>query len=343
MAAKFVFESPKEVDKLFKFPINHEENSDILNFLKINKFPPGIDVLIAIYVIDEPWLEFVNAFLNKNSIIAIWLRKIFNFRKLITRKEIQETYETKICLAEPEFQESYKRIFGYRCDGKYHFQHRPFTCFATVLKNNNPNYKSYIQQFNKQYDDEIKHIFLAEMINYGCIDALRYAIEEVGWKLDENYLTSRCNTDNQNILKYLYSIIKKEENKDFILFCSLRSFDNYIRQNNDIKKVTEYCESHIDIIRKVISNLTPIHRHPAIACMIELVLNLQLFPDAKPEQFKTISAEIIIYLIKTFPLTPTQIKEHRYFIVNYSVMTQNTELLKYIESIIGCKFSTLLE
>jgi len=335
METKFTFESPRDIDELFKFSNVREDDPEIVKFLKKNKFPFGIDNLIVMYVIDNPWEEFINAFLNKNSSFITWLRKIYKFHKRIPKKQITESYETRICLTEQKFQDLYKRMFECKFAKEDEFQYHPYKCFITILKNNYSNYKNIIGILDENCEEYLKSrgMMIGEMIIHERVDVLKYVIEEVGWQVDEGYLLSIVGIYNQDVIKYLYSMFKVPEHKDKLLSNCLKSLTYYIRDHsNNIKKITEYCKSHIDIIREAINNLKNVMEHPVINFMyVAYYVITPIYSEEDRKGFKWITPDIISCLIKLIPPTPIQIKYAKNVIVNYIKITKNADLLNYIE------------
>lgn len=345
MEAKFTFESPKEVDELFKFPNIREDDSEIVKFLRKNKFPFGIDNLIVIYVIDNPWEEFINAFLNKNSSFITWLRKIYKFHKHISKKQIVESYETRICLTEPKFQELYRRMFECKFTKEGEFHYHPYKCFITILKNTYSNYKHIIEILDENYEADLKlrGIMIGEMIIHERIDVMKYVIEEVGWKFDEEYLIKIVGIYNQDVIKYLYSVFKEPEYKDKLLSNCLKSLMYYVRDHSEnIKKIVEYCKLHIDIIREAVNNVNNAMEHPVINFMttIYCIMTSAYYSEEDRKGLKWITPDIILCLIKLIPPTPIQIKYAKNIIIDYLEITRNVDLSNCIEKIIGCELAT---
>lgn len=339
METKFVLESSTEINK-----------PNILNFLDKNKFPPGIDDLIVIYIVHKPWEEFIESFLIGDMFLMDWLLKIYKFHKRASKKRIIDSYDTKICLADYKFRNLYIKIFKHKFVKEGNFQYHPYRCFKTTLENNNPNYIDSIEYFNKVYKDKGKDLYLGVMVEYGCVDALKYAIEEVKWKFNEEYLANQfgTNNNNQDMLRYLCSIIKDDIHKDELLANYLRSFVHYARENSDTKKITEYCKPHIDMIREVVNNLKNAERHPIINLMwIAYDITRPDYDydsdDDERKEFEWITVDFIICLIKIIPLTSTQITMAKDTVVNYLTMVNNPELLDIIEKNIDYKLSSLKE
>lgn len=301
-------------------------------------FPNELNILIINYVIDCPITEFINACVDNNIEIAEWLQKIFRFHKQLTKKEIQRYFEQCVCLANHEMKQFYANTFYCKFDEKG-IPYEPIRCFITTARNNNENYKEFADHLNKICDDDKKKSLIILMIDYGCVDALKYIIDELKWNFEDEYFDD-CILNHENVMIYLHTIVKSSSGKETVGFNFLFQLKRYIFENNDIKKITGYCESHIDIIRdgmKVINNNPSMH--PAVDLMFKSYLSTK--PDGfsqlyNPYLHKWIDAEIILYLIETFPLTSERILEIKDdFVDDYLKIAKNVELQNHIEKIIS--------
>lgn len=323
--------------------------TETLNFLSKNKFPLGIDNLIVTYTIDNPWTEFTDALLNKNSVIAIWLQDIFKFHNQMTKEEIQECYEIKICLAEQEFQTLYRNLFACKfVENK--FIYNPYAYFMTVLKNKSPNYENVIGHFDRVCTSSGKNTILREIVEFGCIDAMKFAVEKLKWKLDEEFAIKEFTIEefkihDEEMLRYLYSMAKNQSYKHELRLICLNMLRNYIRENDDIKKITEYCELHENMIREAIISIEYGEQHPVINLMCPIFKKLKIIDiyyssDEEPEidsedDYKMTDPKKVVCLIKMFPPTSAQIGDAKNIVVNYLQHVNNGELQDCIEKIIG--------
>lgn len=317
-----------KLDPLIKF----EED------LKFPIFPAGIDIIIIEYSIDDPTAEFINALVDNNARIALWLQRTFKFHKKLTKREIQRYFEQCICLAKPSIANLYTKIFRGRFGKNNDINYRPYECFITTLRNNHPNSIEFIEYFNKIYKDDKKEILIREIIEQGCVCALKYAIEKIGWEFSDGYLDD-CKITNLGMVNYLYGLVGEESLRRDLLLDSLDLFKKYIRETNDVKKVKKYCRMYRHIIREAIkfvgddTSIIPIFE---FICESWMSKKLRTSIGLGFERYKWIDVEVIIYLIKKFPPTSKQIKKEIDDVINYLRIVKNTELLNCIEKIVGC-------
>jgi len=214
------------------------------------------------------------------------------------------------------------------------------------VRNNNPNYKIFIRKIDETFkDDEKKRLahrtFIEEIIDLGCVGALKFAIEEIKWEFEDNYLVDRT-INNQDVLSYLYRIVKEEDVKfNLLLICSYL-FKKYVCETNNVEKIKKYYETHINMIRETVriaSEDKVLPEVPALYFMGASCLSKQSrihLCGLDPNIYRWINVDVIIYLLETFPPTIDHIREEKDDIIRYLGYTESIELLNRIEKIIGC-------
>jgi hypothetical protein len=305
----------------------------------INALPIPINNIIITYSLENPFDDFVQTCVDGNKEIAFWLQNIFKFNKIVPKSEHEKQYEHKICLSKSvHIIRWYETKFGV---GEYLFKY----LYATV-KNKNRNYKRYITQCFGMYilkkDEKYRNSIFEVIIENGTVDMLKYIVEKEKIKMPEDFVVG-CSIDNSDILDYVCASIKDPEHKEKLYSDYLDMLDA-LCVTNDLKSVSNYCGSHLNILNDAIKHqqkqILPrgnFEEHIVTSLITRTNLSKSVYSDVR-SRYKSINTEIIIYLLKTIQ-SPSieQFKQEKIGIIQYLELTQNEELLNIIENIIGKK------
>lgn len=296
-------------------------------------FPNGINTTILHYAIENPLDDFVNECVEGNRKMIMYLQDNFRFDKNYELKLLQDHYDNKICLSkDPPIIDWYMIRSGVSC--------YPYRCLEVVVKNNNKNYKRYIDSClgiatEKGEGHTISHSSIFNcIVEKGTVEMLKYLVEEKKCRFLEDNI-ARLEINGQAMLDYIYEKMTNNDYKEQIHYSFRCEFEK-IAATGDIKLVTNYHNLHLDKLKH--------DNNDEYAEPIPLELIQQSMSDNQPVMImgtlytpknKWINPEMIIHILKLLPVSVKQIKKYKSDIIDYLKKTKNKELRTVIEDIIG--------